>query len=136
MPKDETSTILITSVKASSTDKNAIVKVEVFRPTGLPVVTGTVRFYPDATNRPENLLDQRVDRSTSGAWTLTIKGLPAGTWPGHIGFVDATGTHAKIRTPIEFVITQGPTPTPSPSPTKTPAKPKPAVDGCAKQIKN
>jgi hypothetical protein len=34
------------------------------------------------------------------------------------------------------VITQGPTPTPSPSPTKTPAKPKPAVDGCAKQIKN
>jgi hypothetical protein len=99
-------------------------------------VTGTVRFYPNATNRPENLLDQRVDRSASGAWTLTIRGLPAGTWPGHIGFVDATGTHAKIRTPIEFVITQGPTPTPSPTPTKSPAKPKPAVDGCAKQIKN
>lgn len=79
MPKDETSTISITSVKASTTDKNAIVKVEVFRPTGLPVVTGTVRFYPNATNRPENLLDQRVDRSASGAWTLTIKGLPAGT---------------------------------------------------------
>ena len=136
MPTNETSTISITSVRASSTDKNAIVKVEVFRPTGLPVVTGTVRFYPDATNRPENLLSQKVDRSTSGAWTLTIKGLPAGTWPGQIGFVDATGTHAKIRTPIEFVITEGPTPTPTPSPTKTPTKPRPAFDSCAKQIKN
>jgi hypothetical protein len=136
MPTNETSTILVTSVKATSTDKNAIVKAEVFRPTGLPVVTGTVRFYPDATNRPENLLDQKVVRSTSGAWTLTIKGLPAGTWPGYIGFIDATGTHAKIRTPIEFVITQGPTPSPSPSPTKKPVTPKPPFDGCAKQIKN
>jgi hypothetical protein len=136
MPKDETSTISVTSVRASSTDKDAIVKVEVFRPTGLPVVTGTVRFYPNATIRPENPLDQKVVRSTSGAWTLTIKGLPAGTWPGHIGFIDATGTHAKIRTPIEFVITQGPTPSPSPSPTQKPVKPKPATDGCAKQIKN
>jgi hypothetical protein len=136
MPTNETSTILVTSVKATSTDKNAIVKAEVFRPTGLPVVTGTVRFYPDATNRPENLLDQKVVRSTSGAWTLTIKGLPAGTWPGYIGFIDATGTHAKIRTPIEFVITQGPTPSPSPSPTKKPVTPRPATDGCAKQIKN
>jgi GH25 family lysozyme M1 (1,4-beta-N-acetylmuramidase) len=136
MPTNETSTIAITSVRATTTDRDTVVKVEVFRPTGLPVVTGTVRFYPNATVRPENLLDQKVVRSTSGAWTLTIKGLPAGTWPGHIGFVDATGTHAKIRTPIEFVITQGPTPTPTPSPTKKPVKPKPAVDGCAKQIKN
>jgi len=136
MPKNETSTISVTSVRASTTDKDAIVKVEVFRPTGLPVVTGTVRFYPNATIRPENLLEQKVVRSTSGAWTLTIKGLPEGTWPGHIGFIDATGTHAKIRTPIEFVITQGPTPSPSPSPTKKPVKPKPATDGCAKQIKN
>jgi hypothetical protein len=82
------------------------------------------------------LPEQSVIRTTSGAWTLTIKGLPAGTWPGHIGFVDATGTHAKIRMPLEFVITEGPTPTPSPSPTKQPAKPKPAFDSCAKQIKN
>jgi GH25 family lysozyme M1 (1,4-beta-N-acetylmuramidase) len=136
MPKNETSTISITSVKASSTDKDAIVKVEVFRPTGLPVVTGTVRFYFNAKIRPEILPVQSVARSSSGAWTLTIKGLPAGTWPGHIGFVDATGTHAKIRTPIEFVITEGPTPTPTPSPTKKPVKPRPAFDSCAKQIKN
>jgi|UniRef100_UPI00404A8074 lysozyme len=136
MPKNETSTISITSVKASSTNENAIVKVEVFRPTGLPVVTGTVRFYFNAKIRPEVLPAQSVTRSSSGAWTLTIKGLPEGTWPGQIGFIDATGTHAKIRTPIEFVITQGPTPSPSPSPTKQPVKPKPATDGCAKQIKN
>jgi GH25 family lysozyme M1 (1,4-beta-N-acetylmuramidase) len=136
MPKNESSTISITSVKASSTDKNAIIKVEVFRPTGLPVVTGTVRFYFNTKIRPDVLPEQSVIRTTSGAWTLTIKGLPAGTWPGHIGFVDATGTHAKIRMPLEFVITEGPTPTPSPSPTKQPAKPKPAFDSCAKQIKN
>ena len=136
MPKNETSTISITSVKASSTNENAIVKVEVFRPTWLPVVTGTVLFYFNAKIRPEVLPAQSVTRSSSGAWTLTIKGLPEGTWPGQIGFIDATGTHAKIRTPIEFVITQGPTQSPSPSPTKQPVKPKPATDGCAKQIKN
>ena len=136
MPKNETSSISIKSVNATSTDKNTTVKIEVFRPTGLPVVTGTVRFYPNPDNRPENMLVQTVVRSTSGAWTLTIKGLPAGTWPGEIGFVDATGTHAKVRTPIEFTITQGPTPTPTPVPTAKPVAPKPATDGCAKQIKN
>jgi hypothetical protein len=136
MPKNESSTMTIKSVNAVSTDKNAIVKVEVFRPTGLPVVTGTVRFYPNPTNRPENMLVQTVVRSTSGAWTLTIKGLPAGTWPGEIGFVDATGTHAKVRVPIEFTIAQGAEPTPTPTPTAKPAKPKPTTDSCAKQIKN
>ena len=136
MPKNETTTVTIKSVNATATDKNAVVKIEVFRPTGLPVVTGTVRFYPDPKNRPENMLVQTVVRSTSGAWTLTIKGLPAGTWPGEIGFVDATGTHAKVRTPLEFVIAQGPTPAPSPVPSQKPVTPKPATDGCAKQIKN
>lgn len=136
MPKNETTTISIKSVNATTTDKSATVKVEVFRPTGLPVVTGTVRFYPNPTNRPENMLVQTVVRSTSGAWTLTINGLPAGTWPGEIGFIDDTGTHAKVRTPIEFTITQGPTPSPTPVPTAKPIAPKPATDGCAKQIKN
>lgn len=136
MPKNETSSISIKSVNATSTDKSATVEIEVFRPTGLPVVTGTVRFYPEPTNRPENLLVQSVVRSTSGAWTLTIKGLPAGTWPGEIGFNDATGTHAQVRTPIEFTITQGPTPSPTPVSTAKPVAPQPASDGCAKQIKN
>ncbi len=40
---------------------------------------------------------QTVVRSTSGARTLTIKGLPAGTWPGEIGFVDRVPNHAKVR---------------------------------------
>jgi hypothetical protein len=82
------------------------------------------------------MLIQTVVRSTSGAWTLNIKGLPAGTWPGEIGFVDATGTHAKVRAPLELVITQGPTPSPTPTPTQKPIVPKPSVDSCAKQIKN
>jgi hypothetical protein len=136
MPKNETTTLTIKSVNATATDKSAVVKIEVFRPTGLPVVTGTVRFYPNPSNRPENMLVQTVVRSTSGAWTLNIKGLPAGTWPGEIGFVDATGTHAKVRAPLELVITQGPTPSPTPTPTQKPIVPKPSVDSCAKQIKN
>jgi hypothetical protein len=136
MPKNESTTVTIKSVSATSTDKNAVVKIEVFRPTGLPVVTGTVRFYPDPNNRPENMLVQSVVRSTSGAWTLTIKGLPAGTWPGEIGFVDTTGTHAKVRTSLEFVIAQGPTPSPTPVLSRKPVVPRPATDGCAKQIKN
>jgi hypothetical protein len=41
-----------------------------------------------------------------------------------------------VRAPLEFVITQGPTPSPTPSPTQKPVAPKPAVDSCAKQIKN
>ena len=59
-----------------------------------------------------------------------------GAGPGEIGFIDATGTHAKVRTPLEFVIAQGPTPSPTPTPTKKPVAPKAATDGCAKQIKN
>jgi hypothetical protein len=41
-----------------------------------------------------------------------------------------------VRTPLEFVIAQGPTPAPSPVPSQKPVTPKPATDGCAKQIKN
>lgn len=134
MPRNETSTLSITSLRASTTDKNTMIKVEVFRPSGLPVVTGTVRFYFNAKIRPEVLPEQSVSRSASGAWTLTLKGLPAGTWPGHVGFIDATGTHAKIRTATELVITQGPTPTPTPTP--RPVKPRRVFDSCAKQIKN
>jgi hypothetical protein len=82
---------------------------------------------------------QSVVRSSSGSWKLTIKGVLPGAWKGTIGFVDATGTHARKRTPVEFSILEAPIPTisptppvaPSPSPTK-----KPVTDGCRNQIKN
>lgn len=136
MPTNETSTLSIKSLNATTTDKSVVVKVEVFRPTGLPVVTGTVRFYPDALSRPAIPLIQSVTRSASGAWTLSIQGLGAGIFKGKIGFVDATGTHAQVRTPIEITLTQGVSPSPSPTATPLPAKPQRPVDNCAKQIKN
>ena len=76
-------------------------------------------------------------RSTSGSWKLSVKGIPAGLWAGHIGFVDATGTHADSKTPIEFAIGEAiqgsATPTPKPSAAATK---KPTTDGCRNQIKN
>ena len=98
-----------------------------------------MRFYPSPLNPISPAPKQVVERASSGSWKLSIKGIPAGTWQGEVGFVDATGTHAQSRVPISLVIapapevTQTPTPTatPKPSPTK-----KPVVDGCKNQIKN
>jgi hypothetical protein len=59
--------------------------------------------------------------------------MPAGSWVGHVGFKDETGTHAEVKTPLNLDILQGPTPAPKPS--KKPVK-KPATDSCRNQIKN
>jgi hypothetical protein len=137
MPKNETSTLLYKNVKFSTSDKPVTLEVDVTRPDGRPVVTGTVRFYVDKTTPVNPTPVQKVVRSTSGSWKLTMKGLPAGAWSGAIGFTDATGTHANVRTPITFSIGEGPVIVPSPSaiPTVAPSK-KPATDGCRNQIKN
>jgi hypothetical protein len=76
-------------------------------------------------------------RATSGSWKLTITGIPAGLWTGNIGFVDATGTHADSKSPIEFAIGEAApvTATPTPKPSVAPTA-KPATDGCKNQIKN
>jgi GH25 family lysozyme M1 (1,4-beta-N-acetylmuramidase) len=133
MPKNETSTIVISSYSASTTNKNVIINVEVKRPDSTPVVTGTVRYYFGPENLTTPAVIQNVERETSGVWKLSISGMPAGSWVGHVGFTDETGTHAEVKTPLNFDILQGPTPAPKPS--KTPTK-KPSTDSCRGQIKN
>jgi len=137
MPKNETSTLVYKNVKFSNSDKPVTLEVDVTRPDGKPVVTGTVRFYTNSDNPIEPKPVQTVVRSTSGSWKLTIKGIPAGTWTGRIGFKDATGTHAESRSPITLSILPGDPnlPTPTPKPTVAPTK-KPTTDGCRNQIKN
>ncbi len=137
MPKNETSTLVYKNVKFSTSDKPVTLEVDVTRPDGKPVVTGTVRFYTNSDNPIEPKPVQTVVRSTSGSWKLTIKGIPAGTWNGRIGFLDATGTHAESRSPITLSILPGDPslPSPTPKPTVAPTK-KPTTDGCRNQIKN
>lgn len=137
MPQNETSTLVYKNLKFTSSDKPVTLDVDVTRPDGKPVVTGTVRFYANSDNPIEPKPVQTVVRSTSGSWKLTIKGIPAGTWAGRIGFKDATGTHAESRSPITLTITQGEmvTTSPSPKPSVSPTK-KPTTDGCRNQIKN
>ena len=133
MPKNETSTIVISSFSASTTNKNVIINVEVKRPDSTPVVTGTVRYYFAEENATVPAVVQNVERETSGIWKLSISGMPAGSWVGHVGFTDETGTHAEVKTPLSLDIVQGPTPAPKPS--KKPTK-KPSTDSCRNQIKN
>jgi GH25 family lysozyme M1 (1,4-beta-N-acetylmuramidase) len=139
MPTQEPSQSQILSVKASTTDQSVVVKVNVTRPTGDPVVTGTVKFVADPSNPLLSTPMQSATRASSGRWTLSIRGLQAGTWLGQIVFNDISGTHATSSAPVAFTIAQGPTPSPSifpsPTPTATPTKTV-AVDPCKNQIKN
>ena len=137
MPKNEASSLVYKNLKFTTSDKPVTLEVDVTRPDGRPVVTGTVRFYVNSTTPIDPKPTQTVVRSTSGSWKLTIKGIPAGTWNGRIGFLDATGTHAESRSPISLSILPGDPslPSPAPKPTVSPSK-KPAKDGCRNQIKN
>lgn len=132
LPVNEPTTMLITSLRASSTDKNTAVRVEVRRPNNEPVVTGTVAFK--LANEPATRVDQTPVRDATGVWTLRLRNLPAGTISGNVIFVDQTGTHARSEQPITFDLIQGPEPTPKPSPTPRPVAPP--VDTCRGQIKN
>jgi lysozyme len=137
MPKNEPTSLTYKNIKFSSADKPVNLEVDVIRPDGRPVVTGTVRFYVNSLTPISPKPIQTVVRATSGSWKLSIKGIPAGLWAGNIGFVDATGTHADSKSPIEFAIAEAaPTsPTPTPKPSAVPSK-KPTTDGCKNQIKN
>lgn len=132
LPVKEPTTMFITDIKSSSTDKPVRIKVEVKRPTGNPVVTGTVAFRLNGEN-PKRV-DQTPVRDAAGVWTLSLRNLPAGVTEGFIAYVDQTGTHAEIRQDITFSLIQGPEPTPTPTP--KPTKPAVAVDTCKNQIKN
>ena len=135
MPVNEATTMLISKQKATDTSKAVTFSVGVNRPDGSPVVTGTVRFAfdPLAIDKPK--LTQTVTRAASGLWTLSVKGLTAGTWVGTVQFTDQTKTHAATELPVTFDLLQGVEPTPTPTPTKS-ATPRPVTDGCKNQIKN
>ena len=137
MPKNETTTLTYKNLKFSTVDKPVRLEVDVIRPDGRPVVTGTVRFYVDPLTPIDSKLTQTVVRATSGSWKLSVKGIPVGSWRGEIGFIDATGTHAVSRIPIEFAIGEAPptSPTDAPKPIPAPTK-KPVTDSCKNQIKN
>ncbi len=134
LPIKEPTTMFITDIRATSTDKPTRIKVEVKRPSGNPVVTGTVAFRLNGENPKK--VDQTPVRDASGVWTLSLRNLPAGLTEGFIAFVDQTGTHAEIRQNISFNLIQGVEPTPSPTPKPTATKPPVVVDTCKGQIKN
>jgi hypothetical protein len=134
LPLQEPTALFITDIKATTTDKATKIKVEVKRPSGDPVVTGTVAFRLNGDNPKK--VDQTPVRDASGVWTLSLRNLPAGLTEGYIAFVDQTGTHAEIRQNISFNLIQGVAPSPSPTPKPTATKAPVVVDTCKGQIKN
>ena len=141
MPVQEPSTTTIKSMTATTSNNPVVFMVDVTRPSQTPVVTGTVKFVADPGSGLNLTPIQSAIRSSSGSWTLTVKGLPAGTWNGAVVFTDVSGTHATSSAPVQLTISPGPTPTGTPTVKPSPtAKPKPSktpvVDGCTYQIKN
>ena len=137
MPSNEPTVLTVLKQSASTTNKYVNFSVTVARPDLSPVVTGSVKLVFDSITAPSIRPTQTVLRATSGAWTLAVKGVPAGTYSGKILFTDVSQTHAQSWQPVAFTVTQGATPSPTPSPTPTiKPTPKPSVDGCANQIKN
>ena len=135
MPQQEATTISLLNQSSSTTNKVSTFKVNVARPSGAPVVTGTVKFVFDKTTTPEVKPTQRILRETSGSWTLEMRNVPAGSFKGKIVFQDVSGTHANTAVDVSFDVVQGPTPSPKPTPSPTATK-KPTTDGCRGQIKN
>ena len=135
MPQQEPTVLSVVSQSASTTNKLVTFKVNVVRPSGSPVVTGSVKLVFDKATTPATKPTQTILRETSGVWTLALKGVLAGTYSGKVLFEDVSGTHAESTFPVTFEVTQGPTPTPKPTPSPTATK-KPTTDGCRGQIKN
>jgi GH25 family lysozyme M1 (1,4-beta-N-acetylmuramidase) len=135
MPQQEPTVLNIVGQSSSTTNKLVTFKVNVVRPDGSPVVTGSVKLVFDKATTPEVKPIQTILRETSGVWTLALKGVLAGTYSGKVLFQDVSGTHAESTFPVTFTVTQGPTPTAKPTPSVTPTK-KPTTDGCRGQIKN
>jgi GH25 family lysozyme M1 (1,4-beta-N-acetylmuramidase) len=134
MPVGEPSVMTLKSVTFSNTNRPLVVDVDVMRPTLAPVVTGSVKFVQDPANPMKVPLKQSALRATSGSWTLSVAGIPAGVWNGQIVYYDNSDTHATSSQPITITIEQALT-TPTPKPTKKPVV-KPKSDGCKNQIKN
>jgi GH25 family lysozyme M1 (1,4-beta-N-acetylmuramidase) len=135
MPQQEVTSMILANQTSSTTNKPATFRVIVARPTGLPVVTGNVKFVFDKSTTPATRPTQRILRETSGAWTLELRSVPAGSFKGTILFEDVSGTHAASTIDVTFDVAQGPTPSPKPTPSPTATK-KPNPDSCRGQIKN
>jgi hypothetical protein len=135
MPQQEPTTMTLVNQTSTTTNKPAAFRITVVRPTGLPVVTGDVKFVFDKTTMPEIKPTQRIVRETSGGWALELRGVPAGSFKGKIVFEDVSGTHATSTVDVTFDVVQGTTPSPKPTPSPTATK-KPTTDSCRGQIKN
>ena len=135
MPQQEPTVLTVVGQSASTSNKLVTFKVNVVRPSGSPVVTGSVKLVFDKATTPATKPTQTILRETSGVWTLALKGVLAGTYSGKVLFQDVSGTHAESAFPVAFEVTQGPTPTAKPTPSPTATK-KPTTDGCRGQIKN
>jgi GH25 family lysozyme M1 (1,4-beta-N-acetylmuramidase) len=135
LPFNEPTFMTLLGQTSTTTNKPVSFNVTVVRPDLTPVVTGSVKLVFDPLNVPIERPKQSVVRATSGVWTLSVKGLAAGTYVGRIVFEDITQTHAKSWLPVTFTLEQGAIPTITPTPTVKPT-PKPSVDGCRNQIKN
>jgi hypothetical protein len=121
MPQQEPTALTVVDQSSSTTNKLVTFKVNVVRPNGSPVVTGSVKLVFDKATTPQGKPTQTLLRETSGVWTLALKGVLAGTYSGKVLFEDISGTHAESTFPVSFTVTQGVTPTakPTPSPTAT-----------------
>jgi len=135
MPQQEPTALTVVDQSSSTTNKLVTFKVNVVRPNGSPVVTGSVKLVFDKATTPQSKPIQTLLRETSGVWTLALKGVLAGTYSGKVLFEDISGTHAESTFPVTFTVTQGATPTAKPTPSPTATK-KPTTDGCRGQIKN
>ncbi|MDP1851715.1 MAG: glycoside hydrolase family 25 protein [Candidatus Planktophila sp.] len=135
MPMYEPTFITLLGQSATTTNKPVSFNVSVVRPDLTPVVTGGVKLVFDPLIAPLERPKQNLVRATSGLWTLSVKGLAAGTYVGNILFNDVSKTHAQSWLPVTFTLEQGAIPTITPTPTVKPT-PKPSVDGCRNQIKN
>ena len=134
MPVNEPTSIGLINATYSTSDKPALFQVNVNRPSGLPVVTGTVKL---ALTDKNILLDQSAVRAKNGSFSLSVKGIPAGNWDAKLQFIDQSGTHAKSEIPIQLVIAEGAKPTPTITPSAKPGtSTKVPVDACKGQIIN
>lgn len=134
MPVNEPTSIGLINATYSTSDKPAIFQVNVNRPSGLPVVTGTVKL---ALADKTILLDQSAVRAKNGSFSLSVKGIPVGIWDAKLQFIDQSGTHAKSEIPVQLVIAEGAKPTPTITPSAKPGtSTKVPVDACKGQIIN
>ena len=136
LPFNETTTISISEVLATSTDKKVQIVAEVKRVTGEPVVTGSIELALSASEDSATTVNfrQTTVRDASGLFSISVRDLPAGSYNGEVIFKDPTKTHAEVLIPISFSLLQGPEITPRPKPTKS-APTNPTLSGCRKQIK-